>query len=139
MRLNEYGKNVKAEWLRTAAMRASIEIDEFVVMPSHLHGIIVIRDCRGTLQHAPADEHAIKERFGQPTSNSVPAILRGFKCAATKCINILRNSPGTPVWQRGYYEHVIRNEEDLNAVREYIRYNPAKGVEDEENPRRISS
>ena len=79
-------------------------------------GIVVIHEqCRGTLQRAPTQT----ERFAQPTSNSIPTIVRLFKSATTTRINVARGAPGTPVWQRGYYEHVIRNEAELTAIREY--------------------
>jgi len=57
-----------------------------------------------------------------------------FKSASTKRINELRHTPSTPVWQRNYYEHVIRNEDELKAIREYILGNPARWNEDENNP-----
>ena len=57
-----------------------------------------------------------------------------FKMQSCKTINQIRNTPGIPVWQRNYYEHIIRNDKELQAIREYIRYNPIKWNEDEENP-----
>jgi len=75
-----------------------------------------------------------KEQFGRPTTNTIPPIMRGFKSAVTKQINIMRGTPGRKVWQRNYYEHIIRNEKELNEIREYIRYNPLKWTDDEENP-----
>ena len=60
--------------------------------------------------------------------------MSGFKSSITKIVNQIRNTPGYPVWQRNYYEHVIRNEDDLNRVRQYIIDNPMKWLEDENNP-----
>ncbi len=57
----------------------------------------------------------------------------GFKSAVTKRINELRHTPGVPVWQRNYYEHVIRDENDLNSIREHVHYNPLKWADDAEN------
>jgi putative transposase len=109
MVLNEYGKIVRDEWLKTKQIRKNIKIDEFVVMPNHVHGIIIIMDSgRGTLQLAPT-----VEQFAKPVSNSIPTIIRLFKSATTKRINQIRHTPGIHVWQRNYYEHVIRNEDDL--------------------------
>lgn len=68
---------------------------------------------------------------------SIGSFVGGFKPSVTKRINEIRNMPGIPVWQRNYYEHVIRDENDLNRIREYIEYNPARWDEDEENPSRI--
>jgi REP element-mobilizing transposase RayT len=86
---------------------------------------------RGTLQRAPT-----VEQFGKSISNSIPTIVRLFKATTTKQINRIRNTPGVPVWQRNYYEHVLRNEADLNEIREYIITNPLKWALDRENPDR---
>ncbi len=64
------------------------------------------------------------------------AILQNFKSVVTKRINRLRETPGAPVWQRNYYEHVIRDEKTLNAIREYIHNNPARWAEDPDSPTR---
>lgn len=71
------------------------------------------------------------ERFGKPTSNTIPTIIRGYKSAVTNQINKLRNAPQSPVWQRNYYEHIIRSEKSLNEIREYIINNPVNWVQDE--------
>ncbi len=63
-------------------------------------------------------------KFGQPVSGSIPTIIASFKSAVTKQINIIRNSKGTSVWQRNYYEHIIRDQKSLNRIREYIINNP---------------
>jgi len=64
----------------------------------------------------------------------LPKIIGWFKMNSAKQINKIRNTPGQPVWQRNYYEHIIRDDRKLQAIREYIRYNPLKWNEDEENP-----
>jgi len=98
-------------------------------MPNHIHSIIILVDGgRGTLQRAPT-----AEQFGKPTSDSIPTIVRLFKSATTKRINELRNTPGIPIWQRNYYEHIIRSEESLNRIRQYILDNPARWAFDREN------
>ena len=74
------------------------------------------------------------EQFGKSTSNSIPTIVRLFKSAVTKQINQLRGTPCAALWQRNYYEHIIRNEDDMNRIREYIVNNPAKWKFDRENP-----
>lgn len=103
-------------------------MDEFVVMPNHLHGIIVI-DGRGTACRA-----RIEESFGRPVAGSLPTIIRSFKSAVSKRINQMRVNPGVPVWQRNYYERVIRDEQELNGIQHYIADNPAKWAEDENCP-----
>jgi REP element-mobilizing transposase RayT len=63
--------------------------------------------------------------------------VRSFKSTTTRQINLLRGTPGAPVWQRNYYEHVVRNEQDLFAIHQYILDNPAQWSKDEENPERL--
>jgi REP element-mobilizing transposase RayT len=100
MRLNAYGSAVHEEWLRTAELRHNVELDVFTIMPNHLHGIVVITDGRGTARRAPT------EQFGKPVANSIPTIVRAFKSASTRRINMIRNTPVTRIWQRNYYERV---------------------------------
>jgi REP element-mobilizing transposase RayT len=131
MILNESGRLVRDEWLKTFEIRTEIQSGEFVVMPNHFHGILIIDAdiCRGTARRAPT-----AERFGRPISGSLPTIVRAFKSAVTKRINEIRKSPGIPVWQRNYYEHVIRNEDDYRKIAEYIADNPRRWEEDTLHP-----
>jgi len=129
MRLHEAGRFVSEEWEKTAEIRGEIDLDEWLVMPNHFHGILVVSDGRGTARRAPT-----VERFGQPVSGSVPTVVRAFKSAVTKRINELRGTPGAKLWQRNYYEHIIRNNDDLNRIRQYIMDNPARWDLDRNNP-----
>ena len=124
MRLNEYGIVVHEEWLKTAELRQNVEIEACTVMPNHLHGIVVITNGKGTARRAPT------ERFGKPVADSIPTIMRAFKSASTKHINVIRRTPGIPVWLRNYYEHIIRSDEELKAIRQYILSNPANWTAD---------
>ena len=121
MILNDYGKIVNNEWMKTAIMRTNVKLDQYVIMPNHIHGIIIINNRIGTAVGDTTAEKA--EQFGKPTSNTIPTIVRGYKSSVTKQINSMRNLQGTPVWQRNYYEHIIREEKDLQKIREYIRNN----------------
>lgn len=126
MLLNDYGRIVQEEWERTAVVRPNVELDMAVIMPNHLHGIIVIvDDPRATGPVAPTTD-----RPTGPLPGSLGAIIGQFKTASTRRINILRDMPGARVWQRNYYEHIIRNQESLNQIRQYILNNPAKWAED---------
>ena len=141
--LNSFGLIVQEEWLRTAEIRGDVELDLFVVMPNHIHGIItLIEHGRGTLQrqfvgancHSPQEENAnnlsingayIDKPLQRPKFYSPSrTIVRGLKSVSTKKINLLRNTPQQPIWQRNYYEHIVRNDKDLNNIREYIINNP---------------
>jgi len=126
MLINEFGQIIENEWLKTAQIRDNIRLDEYVVMPNHFHGILFIA-CRGVLQYAPTKE------FRSP-SQTIGSIIRGFKSTVTKQIKQLRNTPGATIWQRNYYERIIRNEKELNRIREYILNNPLKWQLDRENP-----
>jgi putative transposase len=129
IRVNKYGRMVEVEWRKTSKIRNNVKLDVFVVMPNHFHGIIIINNCsRGVLQYAPT-----KAKLQSP-SQTTGAIVRGFKSATTKQINISRNAPGIPIWQRNYYEHIIRNGNELNRIRKYILDNPLQWQLDRENP-----
>ncbi len=132
MRLHEDGRIVGEEWERTAAVRPSVSLDAWVVMPNHFHGILIIGG-RGTPAACPY-EPAISRRFGQPVSGSLSTIIGQFKSMVTKRINARRGTPGAPVWQRNYYEHIIRNEADLARIREYIVHNPLRWELDQLHP-----
>ena len=130
MRLSEAGQVVAEEWLKTAKLRPYVTLDESVVMPNHFHGILWVGETpkEGTARRAPT-----MERFGKPVAGSLPTITGAFKAAVTRRINALRNSGKGEVWQRGYYEHVIRDDVSLNRIREYIMSNPLNWEFDREN------
>lgn len=136
MMVNAYGEIAKACLEEIPKHFAHSEIDTFVVMPNHLHGIIVIT--HGTFVEA---QHAapLRRSVNAPRPGSLSAIVRSFKSASTRRINELRTAPGTPIWQRNYYEHVIRNDRDLDRIREYIVTNPVRWPLDKENPQRTGS
>lgn len=132
--LNKYGKIAKKEWMKTPMVRPNIKLDEFVIMPNHIHGIITISNnptttcSRGVLQYAPTNT------FCSP-SQTIGSIIRGFKSTITRQINILCDTPDRPIWQRSFYDHVIRNEISLHKIREYIVDNPLTWQSDIENTR----
>lgn len=133
IRLNEYGTVVVEEWQRSGTIRKEIVLDVFVVMPNHIHGIIMISDDNhgsvGVTGRSP-----LQIRPHGPSKRSLGSFFAGFKSSVTKRINELRDNPECPVWQRNYYDHVIRTEDSLNRIRDYIHYNPARWDEDIENP-----
>jgi putative transposase len=146
MRLNEYGQIVRDEWFRTAVVRPYVMLypDEFVVMPNHIHGIIWIvgatRRVAPTYGIAPTDGGVAPTTHpsGRPTlkPHSIGSILAQFKSLTTKRINALRGTPGAAIWQRNYYEHIIRDERSLQQIRHYILENPQRWEQDSENPYR---
>lgn len=133
MRRNDCGEIAHREWFRSAELRQDIALDAFIVMPNHVHGIIIIR--RGI---PPTRDAPTVERFGKLVAGSLPTLVRAYKSAVTKSINESLNTPGSPVWQRNYYEHVIRDEEEMNRIREYIMTNPLRWRSDRYNTDSIS-
>ncbi|MDP9471385.1 MAG: transposase [Chloroflexota bacterium] len=132
--LSLFGRVVEEEWLRTPQVRPSVDLDAFVVMPNHVHGIIVLND-REQSGDGVAAIRAIRRiaPTGSPPG-SIGAIVGQIKTVTTKRVNALRGTSGSPVWQRNYYEHVIRDDRDLARIRAYIAANPARWQEDGENP-----
>ena len=128
LRLNEFGEIARRCWEEIPGHFPSVELDAFVVMPNHIHAIMVVPG-RGTACFAPTTE-----QFGRPVAGSIPTIVRAYKSATTRRINVLRATAGVSVWQRNYYEHLIRTEKELQSIREYIIGNPALWNEDRNNP-----
>ncbi len=122
---NKIGAIVKKCWQEMPLHFSNIKLDAFVIMPNHIHGIIEIEDvCRGTACRAhQAQTH---EQFQKPTKNSIPTIVRSYKSAVTKIANESGLTVGTAcraptnVWQRNYYEHIIRSEKSLDEIRQYV-------------------
>ncbi len=128
--LNEHGKIVAEEWNRSSMIRKEMELDEFIVMPNHVHGIVLIHaDVVGANGSSPLPRMKPK---------SLSSFMAGFKSTVTKRINEMRMTPRSPVWQRNYYEHIVRNAEEMNRIREYIRNNPIQWEMDENHPDRVN-
>jgi REP element-mobilizing transposase RayT len=124
MQLNEFGKIVQRAWFDLPKHYPHIELGTFCIMPNHIHAVIIIvgvGDVRVGLKSAPT-RHPLSE------------IVRALKSFSARRVNELRRTKGIPVWQRNYYEHVIRSEEDHNRIHLYIESNPANWMEDNENP-----
>jgi REP element-mobilizing transposase RayT len=134
MHLTALGRIVHDEWFRSATIRREIALwdREFVVMPNHIHGIVWILDGRGDRPVAPTTNDDARG----PGPGSIGAFIAGFKSVATKRINELRDRPRTPVWQRGFHDHIVRDANELQRIRRYISNNPRNWESDEENPQR---
>jgi REP element-mobilizing transposase RayT len=141
---NEIGATVQGFWNAIPEHFQHIELDEFIIMPNHTHGIIAIanNDCRGEVSSPILKPDEIKtiEKGGVTPplqKHTLGQIVAYFKYQTTKHINQIRNTPGLPLWQRNYYEHIIRNEDELNRIGEYIINNPMQWADDENNPKNI--
>lgn len=186
---NHWGEIVQSCWENIPNHHTVVELDAFVVMPNHMHGIIVITGDevdknenrgdkidvdsrggmtygRGMIYHAPTNHappinhtppthrapttnhgpthHAPTgktvqtgndttppvRQFSKPIANSLSTIVGIYKAAVTRQINRLPDAPDHPVWQRNFYEHIIRSEDSLQTIRTYIADNPARWPED---------
>jgi len=146
--LTKYGKIAERFWHDLAKYYDGILLDTFVVMPNHMHAIIVIIDDvirRGEVTSPLGGSVDILGKPGEVTSplrgtpkRTLGQILAFYKYQTTKSINAIHNTPGNKIWQRNYYEHVIRNEKTLNKIRGYICNNPLYWAADDENPDRIT-
>lgn len=132
MKLNEIGKIVENIW-KSLPDHHPVELDTFQIMPNHIHFIIQIIDTGGSRQNVLGGSRPA------PTI-TLGTIIGLFKSECTKQINIVgatRGSPKIHVWQRNYYEHIIRNENDLNKIHEYIGNNLLMWDRDRNNPMNI--
>ena len=108
MRLNDAGELVARIWRGLPTHLKYLTLDELVLMPNHFHGVLVFE---------PGNQHAL------------PNVIRSFKVFTTRAV-------GRPIWQRSYHDRIVRGDDELARIREYIANNPAQWAIDEENPDR---
>ncbi len=132
MTQNECGEIVSLYWNYLPKRFARLEVDSFIVMPNHVHGIIGIT---GAVDEPPG-VGAIHESplRAQRRKMLLSKIIGYFKMNTSKRINEIRGTPERPVWQRNYYEHIIRNDDELCKIRGYMATNPLRWAQDRENP-----
>lgn len=130
MRLNEYGEIVQNTWNDLVHHISGIELGEFVVMPNHIHGIIIIV---GAGSVGADSVRAGSKPAPHPTITQQPLseIMRQFKTFLARRINEKRSTSGAPVWQRNYFEHIIRNQESYERIATYIANNPVQWKSDQ--------
>ena len=131
MRLSQLGNTVQREWLRLERRFPGVELDEYVIMPNHLHGILVI--AKQDAPPPPGDEHkeAAPTKHPRAAAGSLTAMLKGFKSAVEFRYHIMASN-NDPLWHGNDYEHVIRDEDDLDRIRRYIAGNPMNWLKDAE-------
>lgn len=146
--LNDIGKITRREWVRLPKRFHNMRLDAIVIMPNHIHGIIEIRDSIGSTHQkmnrnstgaesltsvgearAARSASTLSQRPTEPSPGSLGAIIGQLKSRVTKRLR-------RPVWQRGYYEHIIWDDDSLDRIRRYIEANPSNWMADEQNPRR---
>ncbi|MCX8048287.1 MAG: transposase [Methylohalobius sp.] len=145
MRLNDMGRIVETVWKEIPASYPGAAIDAFVVMPNHIHGIILVgapfmaphdvaTRAGATMAVQGAMNRGAMNRGAMNRAPTVGEIVRGFKARVAIAIHRMPGCGNVAVWQRNYYEHIIRNEESLNRIRQYIADNPLQWALDRENP-----
>lgn len=136
VKLNDFGNAVQNEWLKSAKIRKEITLDTFIIMPNHLHAIVII--ARKNEQDIGIIQKGDPPVAPTLSKRSLGGLVAGFKQATT--LSIRKMGYTNQVWQRGYYEHIIRNIEDYYACQNYISTNPQRwgratsNNEDQEEP-----
>jgi REP element-mobilizing transposase RayT len=134
MRLNPAGEMGHAAWARLPARFPAIALDEFIVMPNHVHGIVWLRDDVGDGLARPEggeNRNLGRDKPGPYHRVALPDVIRVFKSLTTR--EYRQRFGGGHLWQRGYHDRVIRTEQELDDTRIYIRFNARKWAEDPEN------
>ncbi len=148
MKLNNVGQIIQWEWQNLPQRFGFVELGAFVIMPNHFHGIIVFHENVGATRQGLTDVRAgnaslpnvsIESLDGSPLPRgpkpaSLGAIISQFKSRATKRLWKIPSLTRTPIWQRNYYEHIIRNEREMDGIWRYLESNPSVWVDDDENP-----
>jgi putative transposase len=132
MQFSPIGEIVADEWRRTEQIRPGVSLDQWIVMPNHLHGIVVIHETPWVEPHLDASLQEPKRNEFGPQRNNLASIIRGFKSASTKRIHIVGCQEFS--WQPRYYDHIIRNEKSFNKIREYIANNVMQWEFDRNRP-----
>lgn len=159
MSLNDFGQIIREEWLRSKEILKEIELDEWIItlaphyvrcsasVPNHVHGIVIITvgaqgiapnhdmgDAPDAARAGATGRSPLRTQPRGPTPRSLGSFVAGFKSSVTTRINQMRDTVGAPIWQRDYYEQIIRNEREWNAIAKYIRDNPTNWRADLDNP-----
>ena len=138
---NAAGKIIHACWSDLPRHFRSADLDAFVIMPNHIHGIVVIAERGEALAHSSEGSVGVRGANASPLHvpphgtqpQSLAAIVQNLKSVSSRRINRVNRTPGRTVWQRNYYEHIIRSEKSLDAIRQYIEINPTNWALDPEH------
>ena len=126
---------IQSVWDELPQHYPGVDIDAFVIMPNHVHGILVFENRVGA--GFPCPEKTKEGAVTAPLQKTLGSVVAYFKYQSTKSINHFNGTLGSRIWQRNYYEHIIRDEDDVNRIREYIVYNPIQWLMDPDNPENV--
>lgn len=145
MFLNEWGRIVQKEWIRSEEIHHEVSLGAYIVMPNHLHAIVLMNRATSRLTATRLGFHSDRQHVGRSTSiriewpqrrksQSLGSLIAGFKASVTRRINQTRRLPGDKVWQRNYWERILRSRQEYKAAERYIRDNPAVWYRDRNHP-----
>ena len=135
VRLNPVGELAAGVWRELPTWFPRLKLDSFIVMPNHMHGILVLEGLARAKHPPQADASPLPGSRSKGTdAGSVSAIVQTLKALSTRRVHRLPGRAGLRLWQRGFYDHVVRDEEELNRIRTYIEQNPLRWALDRENP-----
>ena len=116
MVLNSYGVIAGELWLEIPDHFPSVELDEFIIMPNHIHGILSLS--------AKLNLPELPNKLPEEKSPTLGIIVGSYKSAVSKRINLRRNTPGDSIWHRSYYDHILRTNEEAELTFKYMEFNP---------------
>jgi REP element-mobilizing transposase RayT len=126
VRLTPVGLIVFEAWSSIPSHFSTVDIDTFVVMPNHIHGVLFLRDTVGAKHASPL------QRISKGTvASSLSAVVQSFKSASSRLANRRYPDSDRPFWQRGFFERIVRDDAELCRIRRYIEENPSRWAEDE--------
>jgi putative transposase len=132
MVLSHTGRISQVSWIGLSSRFPGVLMDSFVVMPNHIHGIIIIGAQIIAPDSVPHNHRGIAQEGAMNRAPTLGEIVRAYKAASTRLIRQTANADFA--WQRNYHEHIIRSDESLNHIRQYILENPSRWAMDRENP-----
>ncbi|MBI5621696.1 hypothetical protein HY933_02430 [Candidatus Falkowbacteria bacterium] len=132
MVLSDCGKIIKHQWVRIPKRFNNVILDDYIIMPNHIHGIIEIIAPVGAIHESPLHQRlsSIIPLRDQRRQMTLSKIIGYFKMNSAKQINCLLQRQGNPVWQRNYYERIIRDDRDYVNICGYMKNNPGKWAQD---------
>ena len=130
MRLNAIGRIVSEEWRRTADLRNNVEMDRYVIMPNHPHGIVLLLGEEAVESPVRAAADSPERKGDYLLAGSLGSIIGRFKGRVTRRVRDMPHCQQLQVWQRNYHDHIIRNDKSLRDIQDYIAVNPSRWTED---------